>query len=141
MYPVQYYPQGLGKGSSGPVHGAGYFFALIWVVVIFGTTLGQVRISFFLAGCEFNCHSSGRLSELLFQACALLYCSVRLSRSFLVRWHHSHNCSSTDHYLRLATFAGVTIPYPNLPSFWRTWMYELNPYTRIMAGLLATELT
>lgn len=40
----------------------------------------------------------------------------------------------------LFTFAGVVIPYPNLSKFWRSWLYELNPFTRMVAGLVATEL-
>ncbi|KAG8981742.1 hypothetical protein FRB90_007035, partial [Tulasnella sp. 427] len=42
--------------------------------------------------------------------------------------------------LILTTFAGVTIPYPNLAKFWRSWMYQLNPFTRLIAGLVVTEL-
>lgn len=40
----------------------------------------------------------------------------------------------------LFTFAGVTIPYPNMAKFWRSWLYELSPFTRMVAGLVATEL-
>lgn len=40
----------------------------------------------------------------------------------------------------LATFCGVAIPYPDLISFWRSWLYELNPYTRTLAAMLSTEL-
>ncbi|KAG8930788.1 hypothetical protein FRC02_003660 [Tulasnella sp. 418] len=41
--------------------------------------------------------------------------------------------------LILTTFAGVTIPYPVLSKGWK-WLYELNPYTRVIAGLTVTEL-
>ncbi|KAI0375499.1 hypothetical protein BV20DRAFT_1073696 [Pilatotrama ljubarskyi] len=41
--------------------------------------------------------------------------------------------------LVLGTFCGVTIPYPTLPSYWH-WLYQLSPYTRIMAAMLSTEL-
>jgi ABC-type multidrug transport system permease subunit len=40
----------------------------------------------------------------------------------------------------LSTFCGVTIPYPSLISFWRSWLYELNPLTRVLGATLATEL-
>ncbi|KAF9270866.1 hypothetical protein L218DRAFT_889741 [Marasmius fiardii PR-910] len=40
----------------------------------------------------------------------------------------------------LSTFAGVTIPYPTMNHFWRSWLYELNPYTRLLAAMLSTEL-
>ncbi|KAI0031252.1 ABC-2 type transporter-domain-containing protein [Vararia minispora EC-137] len=40
----------------------------------------------------------------------------------------------------LTTFCGVTIPYPSMISFWRSWLYELNPFTRVLAASLSTEL-
>ncbi|KAF4573417.1 hypothetical protein EYR36_007932 [Pleurotus pulmonarius] len=42
--------------------------------------------------------------------------------------------------LFLSTFCGVTIPYPTMISFWRSWVYELVPYTRTMAATVSTEL-
>ncbi|KAF8665434.1 hypothetical protein AX16_000453 [Volvariella volvacea WC 439] len=42
--------------------------------------------------------------------------------------------------LVLSTFCGVTIPYPSLIGFWRSWLYELNPYTRTLSAMIATEL-
>ena len=40
----------------------------------------------------------------------------------------------------LTTFCGVTVPYPSLITFWRSWLYELNPFTRLMASMVSTEL-
>lgn len=37
-------------------------------------------------------------------------------------------------------FCGVTVPAPSMPYFWRSWMYPLDPYTRIIAGMVSTEL-
>ncbi|KNE98927.1 hypothetical protein PSTG_07772 [Puccinia striiformis f. sp. tritici PST-78] len=37
-------------------------------------------------------------------------------------------------------FCGVTIPKANLPKFWREWMYDLNPVTRVVSGLIANEM-
>ncbi|KAF4611748.1 hypothetical protein D9613_004069 [Agrocybe pediades] len=42
--------------------------------------------------------------------------------------------------LVLATFCGVTIPYPTMISFWRSWLYQLDPYTRTLAAMVSTEL-
>ncbi|KAI0804598.1 ABC-2 type transporter-domain-containing protein [Irpex lacteus] len=42
--------------------------------------------------------------------------------------------------LILTTFCGVTIPYPTLKSFWRSWLYQLDPYTRAISAMLSTEL-
>ncbi|EGO05281.1 hypothetical protein SERLA73DRAFT_157866 [Serpula lacrymans var. lacrymans S7.3] len=40
----------------------------------------------------------------------------------------------------LSTFCGVTLPYPTLNSFWRSWLYQLDPYTRTLAAMVSTEL-
>ncbi|KAF8633557.1 hypothetical protein AX15_001356 [Amanita polypyramis BW_CC] len=42
--------------------------------------------------------------------------------------------------LMLGTFCGVTIPYPALINFWRSWMYQLDPFTRTLAAAISTEL-
>ncbi|EJC98670.1 uncharacterized protein FOMMEDRAFT_170902 [Fomitiporia mediterranea MF3/22] len=42
--------------------------------------------------------------------------------------------------LVLTTFAGVTIPYPTMAKFWRSWLYWLTPYTYVLGGMLSTEL-
>ena len=39
-----------------------------------------------------------------------------------------------------ALFCGVTIPKPQIPGFWRYWLYELNPITRLINGMVTTEL-
>ncbi|KAK5938051.1 ATP-binding cassette transporter snq2 [Knufia obscura] len=39
-----------------------------------------------------------------------------------------------------ALFCGVTIPKPQIPGFWRAWLYELNPITRLVSGMVTTEL-
>ncbi|OBZ78638.1 Brefeldin A resistance protein [Grifola frondosa] len=42
--------------------------------------------------------------------------------------------------LVLGTFCGVTIPYPTMGRFWRVWLYQLDPYTRMLSAMLSTEL-
>ncbi|KAL4902399.1 hypothetical protein BDW74DRAFT_180901 [Aspergillus multicolor] len=37
-------------------------------------------------------------------------------------------------------FCGVMIPKPQMPKFWRVWFYELDPFTRIISGMVTTEL-
>ncbi|KAF7189916.1 ABC multidrug transporter atrF [Pseudocercospora fuligena] len=39
-----------------------------------------------------------------------------------------------------ALFCGVTIPKPQIPGFWRAWLYELDPLTRLISGLVSNEL-
>jgi ABC-type multidrug transport system permease subunit len=40
----------------------------------------------------------------------------------------------------LHLFCGVTVPKPQIPKFWRSWLYELNPFTRMISGMVVTEL-
>ncbi|KAG7452088.1 uncharacterized protein BT62DRAFT_882231 [Guyanagaster necrorhizus] len=42
--------------------------------------------------------------------------------------------------LVLMTFCGVTIPYPTMINFWRSWMYYISPYTWSISAMVATEL-
>ncbi|KAK0537618.1 ATP-binding cassette transporter snq2 [Tilletia horrida] len=37
-------------------------------------------------------------------------------------------------------FCGVTVPKPNIPEFWRSWLYHLNPFTRLIGGLVINEM-
>jgi len=39
-----------------------------------------------------------------------------------------------------ALFCAVTIPKPEIPSFWRVWLYELVPFTRLVGGMVSAEL-
>jgi len=39
-----------------------------------------------------------------------------------------------------ALFCGVTVPRPLIPGFWRVWLYELDPFTRLIGGMVVTEL-
>lgn len=39
-----------------------------------------------------------------------------------------------------ALFCGVAIPKPQIPGFWRAWLYQLDPFTRLIGGMVVTEL-
>ncbi|KAK3679890.1 ATP-binding cassette transporter snq2 [Recurvomyces mirabilis] len=39
-----------------------------------------------------------------------------------------------------ALFCGVTNPYPQIPEGYRIWLYQLDPFTRLISGLVVTEL-
>jgi len=42
--------------------------------------------------------------------------------------------------ITFALFCGVTIAKPQIPKFWRAWLYQLNPFTRLIGGMVVTEL-
>ena len=42
--------------------------------------------------------------------------------------------------ITFALFCGVTTPYPQIPGFYRAWLYELDPFTRLIGGAVTTAL-
>ena len=42
--------------------------------------------------------------------------------------------------ITMALFCGVTIPAQQMPAFWRAWLYQLAPFTRLVSGSVVTEL-
>ena len=42
--------------------------------------------------------------------------------------------------ITFALFCGVTIPPPQMPGFWRAWLYQLDPFTRLIGGAVTTAL-
>ena len=42
--------------------------------------------------------------------------------------------------ITFALFCGVAIPKPQIPKFWRAWLYQLDPFTRLVGGMVVTEL-
>lgn len=36
-----------------------------------------------------------------------------------------------------ALFCGVSIPGPQIPKFWRSWLYQLVPFTRLVGGMVS----
>ncbi|KAL2119857.1 hypothetical protein VTJ04DRAFT_6818 [Mycothermus thermophilus] len=43
-------------------------------------------------------------------------------------------------FVTFSLFCGVTIPYPQMPKGYRVWLYELNPFTRLIGGMVTTAL-
>lgn len=39
-----------------------------------------------------------------------------------------------------ALFCGVTVPRPQIPKFWRAWLYQLDPFTRLIGGMVTRSL-
>ncbi|KAI5464881.1 ABC-2 type transporter-domain-containing protein [Mariannaea sp. PMI_226] len=42
--------------------------------------------------------------------------------------------------INFALFCGVTISPPQMPGFWRAWLYQLDPLTRLVGGMVTTAL-
>ncbi|AEO64368.1 uncharacterized protein THITE_2110465 [Thermothielavioides terrestris NRRL 8126] len=43
-------------------------------------------------------------------------------------------------FVTFSLFCGVTIPAPQMPAGYRTWLYQLNPFTRLIGGMVVTAL-
>ena len=39
--------------------------------------------------------------------------------------------------ITFSLFCGVTIPQPQIPKFWRAWLYQLDPFTRLIGGMVS----
>ncbi|KAK0640847.1 ATP-binding cassette transporter [Cercophora newfieldiana] len=42
--------------------------------------------------------------------------------------------------ITFALFCGVTIPKAQMPKFWRSWLHDLVPFTRLISGMVVTAL-
>ncbi|KUI69206.1 ABC transporter G family member 11 [Cytospora mali] len=42
--------------------------------------------------------------------------------------------------ITFSMFCGVTIPAPRMPGFWHAWLYQLDPFTRLIGGMVTTAL-
>ncbi|KAJ1979844.1 ATP-binding cassette transporter snq2 [Dimargaris xerosporica] len=40
----------------------------------------------------------------------------------------------------MALFCGVTIPYQEMPAFWRRWVYWIDPYHYVIEGIMVNDL-
>ncbi|GAA5969283.1 hypothetical protein JCM8115_006749 [Rhodotorula mucilaginosa] len=53
-----------------------------------------------------------------------------------------YSAAMTNPFLLIifALFCGVTVPKPDMPSFYRSWLYWVNPLTWLISGLTVNEL-
>lgn len=68
--------------------------------------------------------------------------SVTLGQGLAALTPSTRISSQFDPFLIIifALFCGVTIAPPQMPAFFRTWLYQLNPFTRLIAGMVTTAL-
>ena len=116
---LKVYPMGFGQGSAG-LNGTGFQLLVILFMLLFGVTLGQMV--------------------------AALSPSVQVGPLIRFLWYHSTLYLQVAVLFNpfigivLATFCGVTIPFPTMAHFWKSWLYQLDPYTRTLAAMVSTEL-
>ena len=89
----------------------------------------------------FNPDSSRAGLQFLFVLIAELF-SVTLGQTVAALTPSSFISSLVNPFIIItfALFCGVTIPKPQIPGFWRAWLYELDPFTRLVGGMVVTEL-
>lgn len=62
---------------------------------------------------------------------------------FIAAWTPSTQIAALLNPFIISTlnlFCGVVVPYANLPKFWRSWLYWLDPYHYLVEGLVTTQL-
>jgi len=116
----QVYPMGFGKGAAG-TNGTGFMLLVILFVELFAVSLGQLFAS--------------------------ISPSIQVRGETIVLWGNI-----TDSRLQIAVlftpftmvvlsnFCGVTITFPTMAQFFRSWLYQVDPFTRLMSAMLSTEL-
>ncbi|RKF74979.1 ABC transporter G family member 11 [Golovinomyces cichoracearum] len=77
------------------------------------------------------------------------FCMIMATEFFAVTLGQLLSAITPSHYITsllnpfifipLVLLCGVTIPKPQIPKYWR-WLYELDPFTRVVAGMITTEL-
>lgn len=70
------------------------------------------------------------------------YFSVTLAQALAALTPSTFVSSQFDPFIMItfALFCGVTIPPPRMPAFWRAWLYQLDPFTRLIGGMTVTAL-
>ncbi|KAH8903496.1 hypothetical protein BR93DRAFT_189438 [Coniochaeta sp. PMI_546] len=68
--------------------------------------------------------------------------SVTLAQALAAATPSTFISSQFDPFIMItfALFCGVTIPAPRIPGFWRAWLYQLDPFTRLIGGMTVTAL-
>ena len=111
---------GFGKGAAG-TNGTGFQLLVIIFIELFGVSLGQL-----IAAISPSIQVWLVRKRLKFPTKSCVPKIAVLFNPFIM--------------LVLTTFAGVTIPYPTMAKFWRSWLYQLTPFTRLLSAMLSTEL-
>lgn len=77
-----------------------------------------------------------------FMILATEYFSVSLGQALAALTPSTFISSQFDPFIIItfALFCGVTIPLPQMPGFWRAWLYQLDPFTRLIGGMVTTAL-
>ena len=98
---------------------AGYQLLMVFITEVFSVTLGQM-----MSALTPNSLIAMLLNPFLGITMALFCGKIQ--------------CESSR-TLMADSYAGVTVPKPQIPKFWRDWLYELDPFTRL-SGMIVTEL-
>ncbi|KAL2760027.1 hypothetical protein ACRALDRAFT_1038837 [Sodiomyces alcalophilus JCM 7366] len=68
--------------------------------------------------------------------------SVTMGQGLAALTRSSFISSQFDPFIMItfALFCGVVITPPQMPGFWRAWLYHLDPFTRLIGGMVTTAL-
>ncbi|KAE8228553.1 hypothetical protein CF326_g6508 [Tilletia indica] len=87
-------------------------------------------------------NSSDRAGYFFAFALLVQFFSVTLAQAIAALSPSIYMAAITNPFLIIifSLFCGVTITKPNIPGYWRSWLYQLDPFTRLVGGLVANEL-
>lgn len=113
---LYYYPTGFNVTSSR----AGYAFFMILIAEVYAVTLGQA-----VGSITPSITVAALLNPFLLVVFGL-FCGVTITGLSRFREFINH----------LLNFASAQA----MPKFWSSWMYQLDPFTRLISGLIVTEM-
>ncbi|TPX15449.1 uncharacterized protein E0L32_004429 [Thyridium curvatum] len=87
-------------------------------------------------------HESSRAGYQFFIVLITELFSVTLGQGLAALTPSTFISSQFDPFIMItfALFCGVTIPSVQMPKFWRSWLFQLDPFTRLIAGMVTTAL-
>lgn len=87
-------------------------------------------------------HETSRAGYQFFMVLITEFFAVSLAQALASLTYSPRISAQFDPFIIIsfALLCGVTIPYPQMPAFYRTWLYELDPFTRLIAGTVTTAL-
>ncbi|KAI9673041.1 MAG: hypothetical protein M1817_003205 [Caeruleum heppii] len=117
-----------------------------WVAFVFGTILPEIPYSIVAGTIYFNCWYWGIGFPRDSFTAGYTWMMLMLFELYYVGFGQAIAAFSANEllasilvpvfFLFVVSFCGVVVPYAALPTFWRSWMYYLTPFTYLLEGFL-----
>ncbi|OAA68063.1 ABC-2 type transporter [Niveomyces insectorum RCEF 264] len=140
MYHIKrsiFFRESLSKMYSGPVFALGILVAEIPYAILCAVCFFLPL--YYMPGLQKESSRAGL--QFLYVLVTELF-SITLGQGLSALTPSTFISSQFDPFIMItfALFCGVTISSANMPGFWRAWLYQLDPFTRLIGGMVVTAL-